>query len=173
VTVAYCSSDIQSIGISPEQGGCGETHERSSAAVFRLECEACSAVVLGASRPKRWAWTKERGYYQGAPDVWPGWSSTVQDIPLTFDERLARDQTRQTGQSELERIQAMALAAQLGIPVPQALAASLGGIRELEQMRAEPQTLCADGHSNRAGARFCDLCGVSMQVTAGTVVSVP
>lgn len=174
MATAYCSSDITSIAISPDQGGCGRSHERNGARVFRVDCEACSAVVLGHSRPKVWKWGgRERGYMQGQLDTWPGWSATVQDIPLTFDEQLERDRTRQTGQTELERIQAMALAAQLGIPVPQALAASLGGIRELEQMRAEPQTLCPDGHSNRPGAKFCDLCGVSMQVTAETAVSVP
>jgi hypothetical protein len=78
---------------------------------------------------------------------------------------------KQSGQTELERLQAMAMAAQLGIPVPQALAASLGGIRALEEMKAEPQVLCPDGHSNRPGARFCDLCGASMQVAAEVSVA--
>lgn len=169
MTVAYCSSDIQSIAISAGQGGCGELHARNGAAIFKLECEPCAQAVLGTNRPRKWGWTAERGYHQGVPDVWPGWASTVQDIPATFDEELARDRTKRDGQTELERLQAMSMAATLGIPVPQALATSLGGIRALEDLKDEPQTLCPDGHSNRPGARFCDLCGISMQVPEARV----
>jgi hypothetical protein len=166
VAVAFASSDVQSICISEAQGGCGETHSRDGARVFRLECEKCAPVVLGHTRPKVWGWSKERGYHSGLLATWPGWAGTMTDIPLTHDEQLERTRLKQSGQTELERLQAMAMAAQLGIPVPQALATSLGGVRELEALKAEPQTLCPDGHSNRAGARFCDLCGASMQVPA-------
>ena len=171
--VAYCSKDIQSVSISPAQGGCGQAHSRDGARVFRLECGKCSAVVLGHGRPKVWGWSKERGYMPGQADVWPGWSSSITDIPLTFDEQLERDRVKSTGQNELERLQALAMAAQLGIPVPQALATSLGGIRALEELRSDPQIICPDGHSNRPGARFCDLCGCSMQVPVEEVREEP
>jgi hypothetical protein len=163
VTVAYCSSDVQSIAISPDQGGCGEEHSRGGARIFALDCEKCSAVVLGHSRPKVCKWSREYGYRHGQLDPWPGWASAVADIPLTFDEQLERDRMKQSGQTELERLQAMSMASQLGIPVPQALAASLGGIRALEEMKDNPQVLCPDGHANRPGAKFCDVCGVSMR----------
>ena len=169
--VAYCSSDIQSVSISSAQGGCGQTHSRGGARIFRLECEQCAGVVLGTSRPKVCKWTPEHGYRYGQTDPWPGWATAIQDIPLTFDEQLARDRGKRDGQTELEQLQALAMAKQLGIAVPQALANSLGGIRALEDLKAEPQALCPDGHSNRAGARFCDLCGTSMQVLAETAVS--
>jgi ribosomal protein L24E len=159
---AYSSSDVQSISIPPSAGGCGEVHRRDDARVFRLECGKCSAVVLGLGRPKVCRWTKERGYQYRQLDPMPGWASAVQDIPLTFDEQLERERMKTTGQSELERLQAMAMAVQLGIPVPQALASALGGVRALEELKAEPQVICPDGHSNRPGARFCDLCGGSM-----------
>lgn len=165
--VAYCSSDIQSVSISPEQGGCGQAHSRDGARVFRLECDKCSAAVLGHDRPKVVGWSKERGYMPGQLDVWSGWSATLQDIPMTFDERLERDRTRQTGQTELERLQAMALAKTMGIPVPQALATSLGGVQALAELQDAPQVICSQGHANRPGARFCDLCGASMQVPGG------
>ena len=163
---AYTRSDVQSIRISPGQGGCGQEHSRNGARVFQLDCPECTAVVLGHNRPRVWKWSKERGYTAGHADVWPEWSATLQDIPLTPDEQMERERTRSTGQTELERLQAMAIAAQLGIPVPQALATSLGGVRALEDLRSDPQIICLDGHSNRPGARFCDLCGVSMQVLA-------
>jgi len=169
MTVAYSASDIGAVSISPAQGGCGETHSRDGARIFRVDCEKCSAVILGHTRPRTCMWTKERGYVYGQLDPWPGWASSVQDVPLTFDEQLERDRMKATGQTELERLQAMAMAAQLGIPVPQALAASLGGVRALEAMKDHPQTLCPDGHGNRPGARFCDLCGASMQVAAVSV----
>ena len=121
-------------------------------------------MVLGHTRAKVVKIIEGRGLVNGQLDPWPGWSATVSDIPLTFDEQLSRDRTKKDGQTELERLQAMAMTAQLGIPLPSALATSLGGIRELEALKAEPQTLCPDGHANRAGSRFCDGCGVSMQV---------
>lgn len=163
---AFTRSDVQSITISPGQGGCGEQHSRNGARVFQLTCPQCTAVVLGHNRPRVWKWSKERGYSAGHMDGWSEWSATLQDIPLTPDEQLERDRTRSTGQTELERLQAMAIAAQLGIPVPQALATSLGGVRALEELRSDPQVICAGGHANRPGARFCDLCGVSMQAPA-------
>lgn len=135
-------------------------------------CPSCSAVILGDTRPKVCRWDKNRGYQHGQMDSWPRWSSELSSIPLTWDEQLERERMKATGQTEMERLQPMAMAAQLGIPVPQALAAHLGGIQALEAMKAEPQVICADGHANRPGARFCDLCGTSMQVTAETEASV-
>jgi hypothetical protein len=166
---AFSSSDIQNISISPSLGGCGLRHDRDGARIFRVDCEKCEGVILGHTRPKTCKWTKERGYQYHQLDPWPGWASAVQDIPPTFDEQLERDRMRQSGQTELERLQAMSMAATLGIPVPQALAASLGGIQALEGLKAEPQTLCPDGHANRPGARFCDVCGTSMQVPEAKV----
>lgn len=164
---AFCSSDIQSINISPGQGGCGQAHSRDGVRVWKLDCPQCSAAVLGHNRPKVVGWSKERGYMPGQADLWPGWSATLQDIPLTFDEQLGREHTRQTGQTELERLQAMALAKTMGIPVPQALATSLGGVQALAELQDAPQVICSQGHANRPGARFCDLCGASMQVPGG------
>lgn len=163
---AYSANDIQSICISPGQGGCGETHSRDGARFFAVTCPQCEGVIMGHTRPKVCRWTKERGYQYHQLDPWPGWASSITDIPLTFDEQLERERVKATGQTELERLQAMAMAAQLGIPVPQALASALGGVRALEEMRGDPQVLCPDGHVNRPGARFCDLCGTSMKVTA-------
>lgn len=156
---AYSASDIQSIAISRDQGGCGELHERGGARYFAVDCPSCSAVILGDTRPKVCRWDKTRGYQHGQMDSWPGWSSELSSIPLTWDEQLEGERMKATGQTEMERLQPMAMAAQLGIPVPQALAAHLGGIQALEAMKAEPQVICADGHANRPGARFCDLCG--------------
>jgi hypothetical protein len=168
---AFTRSDVQSITIPSTSGGCGQCHSRDGARIFKLDCPQCSAVVLGHNRPKVWKWSAERGYSAGHTDTWSEWSATLQDIPLTPDEAVERDRTRSTGQTELERLQAMAIAAQLGIPVPQALATSLGGVRALEELRSDPQVICAGGHANRPGARFCDLCGVSMQAPAGQAVS--
>lgn len=168
---AFSSSDIQSISIPGEAGGCGMEHSRNGSRIFAVDCPQCEGVILGHTRPKVCKWTPDRGYQYHQLDPWPGWAAALQDIPLTFDEQLERDRMKQTGQTELERLQAMAMAAQLGIPVPQALAASLGGIQALDQLKSEPQVICPDGHSNRPGARFCDLCGASMQAPAAELES--
>jgi hypothetical protein len=73
MTVAYARSDIQSIAISPAQGGCGQPHAKSGK-VFRLECEQCAGVVLGHNRRRVWKWAEGRGYQQGQLDNWAGWS---------------------------------------------------------------------------------------------------
>lgn len=164
MTVAYCRSDIQSISISPTHGGCGEMHSKGGAPVFRLDCERCAAVVLGHNRPRVLKWKDGIGHQKNQLDGWDGWTSVISDIPLTPDELLARDRRMRTGETEMQRLSALAMAHQLGIPVPEALAASLGGVRALEEMRADPQVICPSGHSNRPGAHFCDLCGTSMQV---------
>jgi hypothetical protein len=65
----------------------------------------------------------------------------------------------------------MALAKTMGIPVPQALATSLGGVQALAELEDTPQVICPQGHSNRSGAKFCDLCGTSMQVPGGPEAS--
>jgi hypothetical protein len=169
--VAYCRSDINEISISPAHGGCGRPHAKGGSRIFQLECEQCEAAVLGHNRPRVWKWREGRGYQQGQLDNWDGWAAALQDVPLTPDEEIERDRVHQTGRTELERLQAMAMANQLGIPVPEALASSLGGVRALEEMRADPQVICPLGHSNRVGAKFCDLCGTSMQAPAGPEAS--
>jgi len=171
MTVAYASSDIQSIVISPEQGGCGADHRREGARVFRLECDQCAGVVLGHTRSKVIKHIEGRGPVRDLLDTWPGWAGTISDIPLTTDEQLARDRQKKDAGTELERLQALAMAKQVGIPVPQALASALGGAGVLEDLKGEAQTLCPDGHANRPGARFCDLCGVSMRAPGGPEAS--
>jgi hypothetical protein len=165
---AYCSSDIQSIAISAEMGGCGQSHSRDGARVFKLDCPECSTVVLGHNRPKVTKWLdKTRGYQRGQLDGWPGWSATVSEIPLTYDEQLQRDRDKRTGQSQMEQLTALSMAKQMGIEVPGALASMLGGVQALAELQEAPQVICRDGHSNRAGARFCDTCATSMQVADG------
>jgi hypothetical protein len=163
---AYSASDHESVCISPAQGGCGETHSRNGARIFAVDCPKCQGVILGHTRAKVCKWTKERGYQYHQLDPWPGWASSITDIPLTYDELLERERMKQDGKTEMERLSAAAMAYQLGIPIPQALQASLGGVRAFDDLKGEPQVICPEGHSNRPGARFCDLCGASMKVTA-------
>jgi hypothetical protein len=166
--VAFCSSDIQSIAISPNMGGCGQSHSRDGARVWRLECEQCSATVLGHSRPKVWKWLdRDRGYQRGQLDTWPGWSATLSDLPLSHDEQLDRDRVKRTGQSQMEQLTALSMAKTMGIEIPGALASMLGGAAALAELQEAPQVICPEGHANRPGARFCDLCGTSMQVPEG------
>jgi hypothetical protein len=162
MTVAYCRSDIQSIAISSAQGGCGQPHAKAGQ-VFKLDCDKCAGVVLGHNRPRVVKWKEGIGHQKNQLDNWDGWTSVISDIPLTPDELLERDGVKRTGESDMQRLSALAMCHQLDIPLPQSLATALGGIRALEEMRGEPQVVCAQGHSNRAGARFCDLCGTSMQ----------
>jgi len=163
MTVAYCRSDIRSINISPAQGGCGQEHAKGDAPVFRVDCEQCASAVLGHNRPRVLKWKEGIGHQKNQLDTWDGWTSVVTDIPRTPDELLELDRVKRTGESDMQRLSALAMCQQLGIAIPQSLAASLGGMRALEEMRGEPQVICSAGHANRAGARFCDLCGTSMQ----------
>jgi hypothetical protein len=69
----FCSSDIQSIAISAAMGGCGQSHSRDGARVWKLDCPQCSTVVLGFDRSKVTKWLdKTRGVPAG-PAGWLAW----------------------------------------------------------------------------------------------------
>ena len=88
----YARSDIASVGVSPEHGGCGRTHTRpvvngEPVAVFALDCPQCESHLSKDSL----------------------WSRYPSEIPETPDE--ARE--RGNGEKNLLREQRAATAAAL------------------------------------------------------------
>lgn len=76
----YARSDVVSVGVSPDAGGCGDSHGRpvvdgAPSKVFELDCPQCTAVLQY--------------------DV--QWSKHSDDVPKTPDEQQAIDEEAKRG----------------------------------------------------------------------------
>jgi hypothetical protein len=76
----YDRSDVMSVGVSPNAGGCGQTHSRpvvdgAPSKVFELDCPQCSNALVGDTQ-----WTKHSD-----------------DLPKTPDEQAKLDEEAKRG----------------------------------------------------------------------------
>lgn len=176
----YARSDVVSVTLSSESGGCGAVHSRpvndgAPVPVWVLECPMCEIELRRH----------------------PHFSATRSEIPETPDEERIRAEREKRGTIDRDNATANALDKLGELPAAlkqQALAnaqtldalARLGSLPELmagvfAQMRGlgSPQgaaggssaVSCERGHVNPSGARFCASCGVSL--TEAGVRSVP
>lgn len=146
----YARSDIAAVSISPNHGGCGETHSRP---------------VVGGAPARIWALT----CHNGCEDILRSdalWSSTPSTIPETPDEVAIREDAEKRGTVEQAQSTAAALQnlAKLG-DLPQVISQFMAYASG--QGNALPQTqpsllLCKNGHQNNADAAFCSGCGTPM-----------
>ena len=146
----FARSDIQSIRIGPEHGGCGTPHLREigqdgyPVAVWALDCPACEGFLQGDAM----------------------WSKTVADIPLTLDEDLAARQYEKIGaqqQSALLTAAVARLAGFDGVEISPVIKGMISGQRPVPG----PVMTCPSGHAgNVPGARFCAQCGAALSAVA-------
>jgi hypothetical protein len=143
----YAASSIDYVAVSADgHGGCGSSHRRP--------------VVDGAP-VHPWALTCPSCEDHLRTD--PLWSSTLAELPETYDEKLAREDFEKRGVTDERALMAMALAKMTGLELPETLAARITG--------AKPHipgatAACADGHVNPATAKFCTECGQPMGAKA-------
>ena len=76
----YARSDVMSVGVSPDAGGCGKTHSRpvtdgAPARLFELDCPQCSTVLKDD----------------------PQWTEHHDDLPKTPDEQVKIDEEAKRG----------------------------------------------------------------------------
>ena len=144
----YARSDLACVNISEAHGGCGTEggHRRpvehgAPAKIWALDCPACEDFLRHD----------------------PHWSVTTTEIPETYDETKAREQSEKSGKMDRERQLAEALI-QLG-PLGQ-LPAALGQVLGQLLGNAAPALAgtmeCGSGHPNPAGLKFCGECGTPM-----------
>ncbi len=157
----YAASSLGAVNLSVEgHGGCGQVHSRPTpdgapVKVWALDCPQCENHLRHD----------------------PLWSSTVIEIPETYDETKAREQSEKSGKMDRERQLAEALI-QLGPlgDLPKALGQVLA---QLIGPNAAPGALagqmeCQQGHPNPAGMKFCGECGSPMsQPVAAAAITAP
>jgi len=151
VTV-YAASSIVYVAVSPEHGGCGESHVRpvvqgAPAKVWGLECPRCEDHLRSD----------------------PHWSPVISKIPETFDEKLTREDFEKRGVLDERALMAMALARLTGLELPETLRARITGSGPGGFV---PGTVeCGQGHENRPGSKFCAECGAVMREAEPTVLT--
>ena len=158
------------MALSLGENGCGATHSRpvthgSPAKVFRLDCEPCEQFLRGDRRPKVLRYdidpkTRTVTGQSRVADADPMFSSTPDTIPLTPDEARTNSVRSERGAQQIQMIQALAALRATGIEVPPEALWLLE--RELPAGVLKGTVLCADGHDNQAGTKFCGQCGISM-----------
>ena len=166
----YARSDVTGIAIPVESGGCGNFHGRpvikgAPVKVWGLDCPPCEAYLAGDRRPKILKYdldpkTRTVIGQSRVADSDPRWSSTPDTLPLTPDEERTNSVRSERGAQQIQMIQALAALRATGIEVPPEALWLLE--RELPAGVLKGTVVCADGHDNQAGTKFCGQCGISM-----------
>ena len=97
-------------------------------------------------------------------DADPMWGTTPETAPLTPDEERTNTVRTERGRMQIEMIQALAAMRAAGIQVPAEAMWLLE--REIPEGVLKGTVVCADGHDNAAGTKFCGECGMSMSAKA-------
>jgi hypothetical protein len=167
----YARSDLMSVSIPREAGGCGASHTREvthgvPAKTWKLDCPDCEAYLKGA-RKRKILKTIPGDPKAGIPakqervaDCDPHWSSTPESVPLTPDELSVNAVRAERGAMQLQMMQALAAVRATGVNVPPEAMWLLD--RDLPAEILKGTMPCPGGHDNPAGVKFCGECGVSM-----------
>ena len=139
----YARSDIQSIRVGPEHGGCGMPHLRETGpdgypvAVWALDCPACERFLESD----------------------PHWSKTVAEIPQTLDEDLAAKQYEKIGAQQQAALLTTAVARLAGLESAE-ISPVIRGMLSGQRPSLGPVLVCPAGHAgNVPGSKFCAQCG--------------
>jgi len=166
----YARSDLASISIPATSGGCNSTHSRpvvkgAPAKVWKLECAPCESVLRGDAKPKKLVYETDKRTGQTirqarVPDASDQWSSTPDTVPLTPDEERTNAVRQERGSQQIQLLQALAALRATGIDVPDDAMWLME--RELPAEILKGTMVCANGHDNPSGLKFCGECGMSM-----------
>ena len=172
----YARSDVMGVSIPVESGGCGQNHTRpvikgAPVKTFKLTCGPCESYLRGDRKPRILKYHIDKATGQSVrqervADSDSMWSSTPDTIPLTPDEDRTNTTRESRGKMQIEMIQALAAMRSTGIQVPAEAMWLLE--REIPEGVLRGTVLCAEGHDNAAGVKFCGECGISM-ATRGAI----
>ena len=170
----YARSDVMSVSIPAASGGCNSQHSRPvvkgvPAKVWGLTCAPCEAYLKGDRKQKilKYHIDKTTGQairQERVADADDRWGSTPDTIPLTPDEAATNATRTERGRMQIEMLQALASIRATGINVPPEALYLLE--RELPEGVLRGTVVCAAGHDNAAGVKFCSECGIGMNVKA-------
>jgi hypothetical protein len=137
----YAQNDICAKVVPDSFGGCNQLHRRpvvngAPAKIWALDCPRCEDHLRSD----------------------PQWSTTMSELPETFDEKLRREDFEKRGALDERKLMAMALARLTGIEIPDTIAGAVGSV-----MPHIPGVLeCPAGHGQPSGSKFCSECGAPM-----------
>jgi hypothetical protein len=156
----YAPSSHCWVFVGAGHGGCGQAHSRPVAdgapkKIWDLTCAQCEDHLR-----------KD-----------PQWSSTVDEIVETHDEKIARERSEKSGKMDRERQLATAIEqlAPLG-ELPGALTMLVAQLTGQGQGRAVTAGLleCPNGHASPAGQKFCGQCAAPLsQPVPAAAIAVP
>lgn len=171
----YARSDLMSVSIPANSGGCGSTHSRpvkqgAVQKVWELRCPPCESYLRGDRRPRVIKVTggdKNKGIpsrMEHVADADPHWASSPEAVPKTPDEENIHTIRAVQGAEQLKMLEAFAAATAAGLDIPKEA-------WWLLEQNFDPRILkgrleCANGHDNAAGTKFCGECGISMNAKA-------
>lgn len=176
----YARSDLMAVSIPREQGGCGATHARPvtrgvPAMKWELNCPACESHLRGDGKPQilhTVPGDKDAGIppsQQRVPDGHPHWSSTWETVPQTPDETRTERARVEQGERQLRAIESLVNLKSAGIDLTGRTEIihylRRSGLPE-DALTSSGIVLCAAGHDNIPGVKFCGECGMSMNVRA-------
>ena len=163
----YARSDYQVVGGIP---GCDVAHQRPAdprtgkpVALWALTCAAHETHFKGSRRgvvKSPISKSNPGPLTYGIIDANPRWSSTPDTVPLTPDEERTDATRRERGKAQIEMLQALAATKGAGFDVPADAMWLLE--KELPAGVLRGTIVCANGHDNASGTKFCSECGVSM-----------
>ena len=172
-------SDVMCVVVPVESGGCGTPggHSRpvikgAPVKVWKLDCpDHCEPYLRGDRKPRVLKYhidpaTKQAIRQERVADSDPMYGTTPDSIPLTPDEERTNATRQDRGKLQIEMIQALAAMRATGIQVPPEAMWLLE--REIPEGVLKGTVVCANGHDNPAGAKFCMECRVSM-ATRGAI----
>jgi len=176
-TTLWARSDVMCLSLG--EHGCGATHSRpvthgAPAKEFRLDCPPCEAHLRGDRKQKKLVYETDKR--SGQPvrqarvaDSDPLWSSTPDTVPPTPDEERVNSVRQERGAQQIQMIQALAALRGTGLDIPAEAMWLLE--RELPAGVLKGTVVCANGHDNQTGLKFCGECGVSMAAKAAITSS--
>lgn len=168
----YARSDLMSVSIPTDIGGCGKTHTRPvsrgvPAKVWKLDCaQGCESYLRGDGKPKVIKvipGDKDRGVpsrMEHVVDAHPQWSTTPEGIPPTPDEEHVHRIRTEKGAQELQMLQALVAMRGSGMSIPDNAMWLLE--QNFDPRLIHGKVICNNGHDNVPGSRFCHDCGIKM-----------
>lgn len=134
---------------------------------------------MGYNRPKVLKYIKDPvtgqiESQQRVLDSHPGFATSPDTIPLTYDERVTDKRFRETAQAQIDMMNALGTAIGNGLHIPKEMMQFVQRGLPAETVRSlEVTARCPHGHDVPARSRFCGECGVLMSVRAAVEAPAP
>jgi SAP domain len=144
----YSASSLMAVNLSEAHGGCGSPHSRpvrngAPGKLWKLDCVMCENHLRN-------------------DDLW---STTVSEIPETYDEKSSREDWEKRGAQDRDAIMPLLLAKLAGVDpsqLPESLTRAISGT----SLHIPGMMECPKGHAQPSGQDFCGKCGSPMHDAA-------